>query len=95
MASSKRRTIGDTLLSACSLVILVFALGAADDRVRDRASMLVAGGPPMASMADVGGRAGGLVETAFHAARVWSGEHVYLTILAVAGVVLLGAVRRL
>jgi len=76
-------------------LILVFALGAIDDRVRDRAAMLVAGGPPLAGMASVGGRAGGLAGTAFHIARTWSGEHVYLTIFAVAGVVLLAAVRRL
>ena len=73
----------------------MFALGATDDRVRERASVLVGSGPPMAGVTDVGGRVGGLVETAVHAARAWSGEHVYLTIFAVAGVVLFAAVRRL
>lgn len=92
-----RRTIGDTLLSGSALVILLVALGAADDRIRDRASALVAGGPPMAGagIADVGGRAGGLARTGVHVARVWSGDHVSLTIFAVAGVVLLAAVRKL
>ena len=53
-----RRTFGETLLSAGGMLILVIALGAIDDRIRDRASMLVADGPPVAGAADVGGRAG-------------------------------------
>jgi hypothetical protein len=46
-------------------------------------------------MADIGGRAGRLIGTGVHVARSWSGEHVYLSIFAVAGAVLLAAVRRL
>jgi hypothetical protein len=95
MAASKRLAIGERLLSAAGLVILVFALGAANDRFRDRASMLVTGGPPMADMADAGERVGGLAGTAVHFARVWSGDHVSLTVFAVAGLVLLVAVRKL
>jgi hypothetical protein len=95
MSSSMRRSFGETLLSAGGLLILVIALAAIDDRIRDRASMLVADGPPVAGVADVGGQAGRLVGTAVHVARVWSGEHVYLSIFAVAGVALLAAVRKL
>jgi hypothetical protein len=90
-----RRSFGETLLTACGLLILVIALAAIDDRIRDRASMLVADGPPVAGVADVGGRAGRMLGTTVQAGRAWSGEHVYLTIFAVAGVVLLTAVRRL
>ena len=53
---------------------------------------MVGGGPPLAGVADVATRARDLLETAVHVARVWSGEHVYLTILAVAAVVLVTAV---
>ena len=94
MSTTARRTIGETLLSVSGVVILVFALVATDNRVRERASMLV-DGPPLAGVADVSGRAGHLAGTAVQVARAWSGAHVYLTIFAVAGVVLLAAVRRL
>jgi hypothetical protein len=77
------------------MVILVFALGATDHRVRDRASMLVTGGPPLARVTDAGDRVGGLAGNAFHVARTWSGDHLYLTGFLVAGAVLLAAVRRL
>jgi hypothetical protein len=90
-----RRAIGDALLFASGVMILVVVLAASDDRVRDRASMLVGGGPPLASVADVGTRVSNLGETAFHVARVWTGEHVYLTIFAVGGLVLFTAVLRL
>ena len=90
-----RRTFGETLLTAGGMLILVIALGAIDERIRDHASMLVAGGPPVSGAANISGRAGRVVGTAVHVARAWSHDHVYLTIFAVAGVVLLAAVRRL
>jgi hypothetical protein len=90
-----RRSFGETLLSAGGMLILVIALGAIDDRIRDRASMMVADGPPVAGMADAGGRAGRLVGKGLHVVRAWSADHVYLTVFGVAGVVLLAAVRRL
>jgi hypothetical protein len=77
------------------VVILVFALGAIDGRIREHASMLVSDGLPLAGVSDVSGRAGGMAFKAVHFARSWSGEHIYLTIFSVAGVVLLAAVRRL
>jgi hypothetical protein len=76
-------------------MIIVLAIVASDGRVRDRASMLVGGGPPMKSVADVGTRMQDLGETAVHVARVWAGEHVYLTIFGVASVMLFTAVLRL
>jgi hypothetical protein len=95
MSSSLQRRFGETLLSACGMLILVSALAAIDDRIRDHASMLVADGPPVAGTANVGARAGRVVGTAVHVARAWSRVHVYLTIFAVAGAVLLVAVRKL
>jgi hypothetical protein len=95
VSSSLRQTIGDTLLSASGVVILVFALGATDHRVRDRATMLVTGETPLASATDAGGRVGGFAGNAFYVARGWAGDHQYLTAFGVAGVVLLAAVRRL
>ena len=92
---SMRRTFGETLLTAGGMLILVLALAAIDDRIRDQATMLVADGPPVAGAANIGGRAGRVVGTAVHVARAWSRDHVYLTIFAVAGAVLLVAVRKL
>ena len=95
VSPSVRRAIGDVILFASGVMILVFALVASDDRVRARASMLVGGGPPLAGVADVGMRVRDLGETAIHVARAWSGEHVYLTIFAMSAVMLVTAVLRL
>jgi hypothetical protein len=92
---SARQAIGDRVLGAGGLLILVAAVAAIDERVREQAAMLLHGGAPIAGAADLGGRVGDLVETAFRVARAWSVEHVYLAIFAAAGAALLFAVRKL
>jgi hypothetical protein len=95
VSSSVRRAIGDVLMFASGVMILVFALVATDGRVRERASMLVGGGPPLAGVADVATRAGDVATIAVHVARSWTREHEYLTIFAAAALVLVTAVLRL
>ncbi len=90
-----RRTIGDVLTFASGVMILVFALVVTDSRVRDRALMVVAGGAPVAHVADLGTRLGGLAEIVVQVVWDWTGEHRFLTVFAVAALVLVIAVLRL
>jgi hypothetical protein len=97
VSSSRRRTIGDALLIMGGVMILLLALVASDERVREQTLRLVTGGPPVAAeaVAGVGTRVGDLVDTVIHVLRAWTGDHVYLSLFAVAGVVLFMAVLKL
>ena len=89
-----RRFIGDAIVLVGGVSVLVFTLTATDARVRDRMSLLVAG-PPVTGMAEVATRLGDLMWTAAQVAVDWSRAHAFLTIFAVAALVLVTAVLRL
>lgn len=73
------------------VVIVVFVLVAADPRVREGASTLMGAGP-LAGVADLGVRLGGLVLIVKHVALSYVGEHSVLTIFAGAAIALVAAV---
>ena len=96
MSLSARRGFGDALLFAGGILVLLVALTATNDRVRERALTLVGSGPPpVAGITSVGARAGDLVVTMIHVTRAWAGDHVYLSIFAVTAFVLFLAALRL
>jgi hypothetical protein len=76
-------------------MILVCLLVATNDRVRERALLLVGAGRPLAGLADVGGRLSDLGRIVVHVVWVFSLEHLYWTMLAVAATMLVVAVLRL
>jgi hypothetical protein len=73
------------------LVIVVFVLVAADPRVREGASTLMGGGP-LAGLADLGMRLGGLLLIVEHVALSYGRDHSSLTLFAVVAIVLVAAV---
>ena len=95
VSSSVRRTIGDALMFASGVMILVFALVVTNGRVRDRALIVVVGGPPVPQVADLGTRLNDLSAIVVQVVWDWTGEHRFLTILTVAALVLVIAVLRL
>jgi hypothetical protein len=92
---SARRAIGEALLVAGGLVIIVLALVAGNERVRERASLLVGSGQAASGVADVGTRAGDLVTSVIEVTRGWASDNVYLSIFAVGAFVLFLAVLKL
>ncbi|HTC70111.1 MAG TPA: hypothetical protein VK662_11120 [Acidothermaceae bacterium] len=92
MAAALRRRIGDAFLFTSGAVIVVSVLVAANQQVRERASMLIRGDRPLGGLGDIAGRAGDLVRIAAHVALRFGVEHPLLTVFAVAGAVLVAAV---
>ena len=87
-----RRRIGDALMFGSGVVIVVFVLVAADPRVREGASTLMGTGRPLAGLADLGVRLGGVVLIVKHVALSYVGEHSVLTVFAGAAIALVAAV---
>jgi hypothetical protein len=74
------------------VLIVVFVLVAADPRVRDGASTLFGGGRPLAGLADLGVRLGGLVLLVEHVALGYGHDHSAVTMFALVAIVLVAAV---
>ena len=83
----KRRLINDALVSASALILLLLALVAIDDRVREQIMMRVNAGPS-AQIADIGSRLQDVAAIVAAAARDQSIEHAPLMIFVVAATVL-------
>ena len=82
-----RRAVNDAAISLSTLVVLLLALVAIDDRVREQIALRVSAGPA-AQISDLGSRAGDVVSIVAVAARNQSIEHAPLMIFALAAVVL-------
>jgi len=83
----KRPVAGDALLSVAALGILLIALVAIDDRVREQLLMRVSLGPT-AEIADLGSRLSDVASIVAVAARTQSIEHAPLMIFVLAATVL-------
>ena len=93
--SSTRRTLADILVFAIGFVILLFVIGASDERVRrDVWALLSADRTPgiVADSSDHLGRIGGV---GVDLVRQWSHLHPYLIAFALVACVILVAVRSL
>jgi hypothetical protein len=85
-----RRVVGDALLSAAALGLLLLVLIAVDDRVRDAISLRVHNPRPAAALFERAGERGGdLVRVIGDAARQQAVDHAPLLLFAFAGAVLL------
>jgi hypothetical protein len=82
-----RRTLGDAVISATALLILVLMLISIDDRVRDRVSALWSP-PNSAAIAGASDQLGSLAGVVFDAVKDQSVAHAPLTIFALAATVL-------
>ncbi len=84
-----RRVMSDALLSGAALGLLLLALIAVDDRVRDEFSKSVRNPRPAAAgLERAGARAGDLVRVVGDAARQQALEHAPLLLFAFAGTAL-------
>lgn len=75
---SLRRTLGDLLLSACAMAIIMATLVAFDGRVRDEVSYRLHGGPPSADVVVAKARARSFVALVASVARDKSQHHASL-----------------
>lgn len=82
-----RRVIGDAVMSAGALALLLLTLVAIDPRVRDQAFSRHAA-QSSEELLDTGARARAVATAMYQAAREQTEEHTALTIFVVAGVVL-------
>ena len=89
-----RRYVNQALISAGSLLILLAALVALDDRVRDKAAIALGAGRSAEQLASVAQRFGTLMIVILDAARDQSLEHAPLMIFALVGFVLVLALWR-
>ena len=84
-----RRAIGDGLLSACALAILLVLLMAFDGRVREQVRMQFDSSTRASSeVASVGVQARALVDVLVESAKVQSRQHRPLMLVVLAGTVL-------
>jgi len=83
----KRPVVGDAVVSLSTLGVLVLALVAIDDRVREQIVLRIGRGPT-AQIADVGSRIGDVAMIVAVAARDQSIEHAPLMIFVLAASVL-------
>ena len=90
-----RRAVGDALISAAALLILLVALVSIDERVRDRVTGIVRGETVSSELANVRSGVGQTAAVIFDAAKDQSIEHAPLVIFAVAGTALVLAMLRL
>jgi hypothetical protein len=85
----KRRILGDVLLSACALGVLLVLLMAFDSRVRDEVRQrLNSPARATADVAAVGGQARSVLSVLVQSAKVQSRQHGPLMLMVVAGSVL-------
>lgn len=82
-----RRALGDGLVSVGTVVVLLLALVAIDDRVREQVSLRFTT-RPSTELVDAGARVRDLVTVVLEAARDQSLEHAPLMIFVLAGTVL-------
>ena len=82
-----RRAFGEALMSAGALAILLLALVAVDDRVREQISLRLTTGPSV-ELANAGERVRDLTTVIVEAARDQSIEHAPLLIFVLAATVL-------
>jgi len=84
-----RTIFGERLTGAIALVVLVGALVAIDERLRNEVSVRFAGPQAASELVDAGVQARGVAWVAFDAVRDQSLEHAPLTIFALSAAVLL------
>ena len=82
-----RRAFGEALMSAGALAILLLALVAVDDRVREQISLRLTAGPSV-ELANAGERVRDVTTVIVEAAREQSIEHAPLLIFVLAATVL-------
>jgi hypothetical protein len=82
-----RRAFGDAVMTLGSAMVLVLALVAMDDRVREQISLRLSAQPTV-ELARTGSQVRNLTGVMFEAAKYQSVEHAPLVIFAVAGTVL-------
>jgi hypothetical protein len=90
-----RSVFTERLLAAAALVILIVALVAVDDRVREQMSSRFVGPQASTEIVAAGTQARGLAWVAYDAVRDQSLEHAPLTIFAIAATVLVFFMLRL
>jgi hypothetical protein len=95
LPTAMRRRIGDAVAVAIGLMILVFTLVAADDGIRERATILLGAGRPLAGLADAGARLGDLLRMVLQVTMAFGRGHSFWAISAAAAALLLAAVFRL
>ena len=83
-----RRAISDGLISVGALLLLLAALMAVDERVRERVTDLVRTPPSSVQVAGAGARVGQISHVVYKAARDQSVEHAPMVIFGVAAAVL-------
>ena len=81
-----RRVLGDALISAGAMLILLLVLVSVDDRVRERVSALAT--PSRSELVSAGTMVGEVSAVVVRAARDQSVEHAPMMIFAVAATVL-------
>lgn len=81
-----RRVLGDALISAGAMLILLLVLVSVDDRVRERVSALAT--PSRSELVSAGTMVGEVLAVVVRAARDQSVEHAPMMIFAVAATVL-------
>lgn len=84
-----RRVYGDVLGSLAALAVIVAALLAVDDRVREQVALRFTGAASKADLVHAGARVRDLTVVVFDAARDQSLEHAPLMIFVLAASVLL------
>jgi hypothetical protein len=90
-----RSVWSERLLGAAALVVLLVALVAMDDRVKEQMSTRFAGPQASTEIVAAGTQARGLALVAYGAVRDQSLEHAPLTIFAIAAAVLVVFMLRL
>lgn len=93
--SDVRRVLGDAMLSAAALVLLLAALVSIDERVREHVLSLTRPDAMSATVQNMSGHARTTVAVLAEAAKDQSIEHAPLVIFAVAGSALVLAMLRL
>jgi hypothetical protein len=83
-----RRAVGETLISALGLLVLISVLVAFDPRVRDRVSTIAGRGGAETTLASVSATASDVGSALLSSARAQSLEHAPLLVFGVAAVVL-------
>ena len=83
MVARARRTFGDALISTGAVIVLLLALVAIDDRVREQVSLRFKTAPT-ADLVSAGSQVQDLATVMFEAARHQSIQHAPLVIFVVA-----------
>lgn len=83
-----RRSIGETLMAACSLLVLAFAITTIEPRIREQVSAQLSA-PPSAQFSTVSYRAEEISRIVIATAREQFSLHAALVVFAFAGGVLM------